>query len=435
MEQFRKQEEAGRRAAICRAVWRSRRRNWATSRSSARSAAAGWASSTRRTRSRLDQRRGGQGAAQARAAHRKGTAAVSPRGADRRSAVPHQHRPRFRRRRARRTTLYVMPLVQGVGLNQRIAELKSAGSPAADRAPSRLRPPSIGDWWQTWASRWPRPSPTRTGRTLHRDIKPSNLLIDEHGTVCLADFGLARPISRNGDALGEAVGTLRYAAPEQLAGKPDARSDIYSVGLTLYELAVLRPAALDDSAARLGLSQAKTHDSRPARGRSIRQSSRPGIDHFEMPSRTTRRDAMRTPRGTGRRPAPIPRGRPIRARRASTVECAPLVPPEPALAAMSALAAVLLIAVASPRRRPTCIRSGPTRGRWPPWGELRRPRNSPSTSSTTSTSSFHRPVLDSLGSRWDGRLCVAWGSARRADLLRPAHGDAGRGVGRDSVAA
>jgi serine/threonine protein kinase/WD40 repeat protein len=77
----------------------------------------------------------------------------------------------------------------------------------------------------------------------HRDIKPSNLLMDTAGTVWVADFGLAR--AENEDHLtqtGDIVGTLRYLPPEAFEGKTNARSDIYSLGLTLHELLALRPA-------------------------------------------------------------------------------------------------------------------------------------------------------------------------------------------------
>ena len=81
---------------------------------------------------------------------------------------------------------------------------------------------------------------------VHRDIKPSNLLIDRGGKLWIADFGLAQcvglgSLTRSGDV----VGTLRYMSPEQAAGKThwiDNRTDIYSLGLTLYELLTLRPA-------------------------------------------------------------------------------------------------------------------------------------------------------------------------------------------------
>jgi WD40 repeat protein/serine/threonine protein kinase len=78
---------------------------------------------------------------------------------------------------------------------------------------------------------------------LHRDVKPSNLLLDNRGNVWVADFGLAK--TGEADDLthtGDILGTIRYMAPERFAGQCDARSDVYSLGLTLYELVALRPA-------------------------------------------------------------------------------------------------------------------------------------------------------------------------------------------------
>ena len=78
---------------------------------------------------------------------------------------------------------------------------------------------------------------------LHRDIKPSNLLLDGGGTVWVTDFGLAKTIGVDDlTATGDIVGTVRYMAPERFQGQCDARSDIYSLGLSLYELAAQRPA-------------------------------------------------------------------------------------------------------------------------------------------------------------------------------------------------
>src|SRR5262245_26670164 len=78
---------------------------------------------------------------------------------------------------------------------------------------------------------------------LHRDIKPGNLLIDRRGDLWVTDFGLAKSESV-GDLTqtGDVVGTLRYMAPERLDGWSDPRSDVYSLGLTLYELLTRRPA-------------------------------------------------------------------------------------------------------------------------------------------------------------------------------------------------
>ena len=77
----------------------------------------------------------------------------------------------------------------------------------------------------------------------HRDIKPSNLLLDTRGTVWVTDFGLAKADDQqNLTHTGDILGTLRYMPPEAFEGKTDARSDVYSLGLTLYELLAFRPA-------------------------------------------------------------------------------------------------------------------------------------------------------------------------------------------------
>ncbi|MEZ6136661.1 MAG: serine/threonine-protein kinase [Pirellulaceae bacterium] len=77
---------------------------------------------------------------------------------------------------------------------------------------------------------------------LHRDIKPSNLLIDSSGNAWVTDFGLAKTLEEDLTHTGDLVGTLRYMAPERFRGWSDPRSDVYSLGLTLYEMLTLRPA-------------------------------------------------------------------------------------------------------------------------------------------------------------------------------------------------
>jgi WD40 repeat protein/serine/threonine protein kinase len=87
---------------------------------------------------------------------------------------------------------------------------------------------------------------------LHRDIKPSNLLLDTAGTVWVTDFGLAKADDQqNLTHTGDVLGTLRYMPPEAFDGKADARGDIYSLGLTLYELLALRPAFNEKERSRL----------------------------------------------------------------------------------------------------------------------------------------------------------------------------------------
>jgi WD40 repeat protein/serine/threonine protein kinase len=78
---------------------------------------------------------------------------------------------------------------------------------------------------------------------VHRDVKPSNLLLDMHGTVWITDFGLAKTEDQQDlTHPGEVVGTLRYIPPERFRGQTDGRGDLYSLGLTLYELLTLQPA-------------------------------------------------------------------------------------------------------------------------------------------------------------------------------------------------
>src|SRR5207237_2309025 len=71
---------------------------------------------------------------------------------------------------------------------------------------------------------------------LHRDLKPANIMIDARGQVLIMDFGLAGIVGQIGG--GEIrSGTPAYMAPEQLAGREvSVRSDIYSLGLVLYEM-------------------------------------------------------------------------------------------------------------------------------------------------------------------------------------------------------
>jgi len=102
---------------------------------------------------------------------------------------------------------------------------------------------------------------------VHRDVKPSNLLLDAHGTLWVTDFGLAKVEGTDELTIpGDVVGTVRYMAPERFAGKADARSDVYGLGLTLYELLTLRPGYDDPDRMKL-IDRIRTAD--PPRPRSI----------------------------------------------------------------------------------------------------------------------------------------------------------------------
>src|SRR5258705_5410814 len=79
------------------------------------------------------------------------------------------------------------------------------------------------------------------GRNMvHRDIKPQNILIDTEGRAKLTDFGISRQLEQDGmTATGRVLGTTDYVAPEQAMGhKVDPRSDIYSLGVVLYEMLI-----------------------------------------------------------------------------------------------------------------------------------------------------------------------------------------------------
>ena len=101
---------------------------------------------------------------------------------------------------------------------------------------------------------------------IHRDIKPSNLLLDGEGKLWVTDFGLARCQSDKAlTCTGDLIGTMRYMSPEQTRGQSalvDQRTDVYSLGATLYELLTLEPAFPGDDGPEL-LRRLAEQDPRP----------------------------------------------------------------------------------------------------------------------------------------------------------------------------
>lgn len=103
---------------------------------------------------------------------------------------------------------------------------------------------------------------------VHRDIKPANLLLDSRGAVWVTDFGLAQVATDVGlTQTGDLLGTLRYMSPEQAAGRRqpvDHRTDVYSLGATLYEMLTLQPLFPGQDRAAL-LHQIFNEEPRPLR--------------------------------------------------------------------------------------------------------------------------------------------------------------------------
>jgi serine/threonine-protein kinase PpkA len=101
---------------------------------------------------------------------------------------------------------------------------------------------------------------------LHRDLKPANVLFRDEQTAVLADFGLAKHLTRRQDEMaltrtGMVVGTLNYSSPEQIsAQKVDHRSDQYSLGLVLYEMLVGMRAFIGKTPVEIAIK----HTSEPA---------------------------------------------------------------------------------------------------------------------------------------------------------------------------
>jgi eukaryotic-like serine/threonine-protein kinase len=136
---------------------------------------------------------------------------------------------------------YVMQLIEGRGLDKIIREAATQG----DKDPLEPR-----EFCRTAARIGFQVAEAlayaHAQGVLHRDIKPSNLLLDKRGTVWVTDFGVAKLAEgTNLTESGDLIGTLKYMPPERFSGLSDARGDVYSLGVTLYELLTFRSAFPD----------------------------------------------------------------------------------------------------------------------------------------------------------------------------------------------
>ena len=99
---------------------------------------------------------------------------------------------------------------------------------------------------------------------VHRDLKPENVMIDANGNLKLMDFGIARSMEAVTRLTGAMVGTPAYMAPEQVSGSAvDYRTDIYSLGLMLYEMFTGKPAFSAENAIAVALKQMNQEPPRP----------------------------------------------------------------------------------------------------------------------------------------------------------------------------
>lgn len=156
--------------------------------------------------------------------------------------------------RTREFSYFAMPIIAGGDLARLIRDQHDSESQRTGAEPDAIRsdgprlvqgPSHFRDAAHVAKQAAEALARAHAGGAVHREIKPSNLLIDDEGKLRITDFGLSR--ARSGSPIASGDGEVRaaYLSPEQVRGRHvsiDGRTDVYSLGVTIYELITLRPA-------------------------------------------------------------------------------------------------------------------------------------------------------------------------------------------------
>ena len=153
---------------------------------------------------------------------------------------------------------YVMQYIEGYSLSELLKRMQ-AGAEKPDKEYFRR----VAKWGRQIAEAL---AYAHSSDTIHRDVKPSNLLLDAHDNVWLTDFGLARESALSTITVsGDVLGTARYMSPEQAEDDRallDGRTDIYSLGVTMYEMIAQTPA-FEGESREVVLNQIATREPAP----------------------------------------------------------------------------------------------------------------------------------------------------------------------------
>ena len=136
--------------------------------------------------------------------------------------------------------------------------------------------PPAGHWRSS--SRCLRPRRAHDAGLVHRDVKPENVLISDRGRIKVADFGLAKAVSSQTSTAtqGLLIGTVSYLPPELVvAGQADARSDVYSAGVVLFELLTGRKPHTGDTPIQIAYAHVHRDVPPPSVGPDRRSRFRP----------------------------------------------------------------------------------------------------------------------------------------------------------------